>query len=126
MKEHGDQDRGPKAPPQRPAIRPFLGVAIASFVALLAIAGVQSYRDLAAAHAREAELEHEIEAAEERIGRLGERLDRLESDPLTLERLAREELGLVKPGDVVIVLPPESEAEESEPGTSPDTEAIDH
>ena len=40
---------------------------------------------------------------------LRERIDRIENDPAMLERLAREDLGLVREGDVVIVLPEEDE-----------------
>ena len=34
----------------------------------------------------------------------------LREDPMTLERLAREELGMVRPDDVVIVLLPDEAA----------------
>lgn len=94
---------------QRPLARSFLALAIVCFVGLLAIAGVKSYRDLARAHTQELQLAQEIGAAEGRIKILEERLQRLEKDPVTLERLAREELGWVHPDDVVIVLPPEAE-----------------
>ena len=76
---------------------------------LLAMAGARSYRDLAAAQGREADLEEKIEATLERIESLEDRTMRLRSDPLALERLAREELGMVRPGEVVIVLPEEEE-----------------
>jgi cell division protein FtsB len=89
-----------------------LGLAVVAFLGLLAIAGVQSYRDLSRAHAQELELEQQIAATQGRIEALERRLERLASDPGTLERLAREELGLVKPGDVVIVLPPAAEPAE--------------
>jgi len=83
---------------------------------LLATAGVKSYRDLAAAHAHEAELNRRIAESQERIRILKERARLIANDPLTLERLAREDLGMVRPGDVVIVLPDESAAPEE---TSP-------
>ncbi len=74
-------------------------------LALLATAGFKSYRDLAATRAHEAELAEQIEASEARIRVLREYVRTIEDDPLTLERLAREQLGMVRPGDVVIVLP---------------------
>lgn len=103
----------------RPLARSFLALAVACFVGLLAIAGVQSYRDLARAHAEETRLTQEIDAAESRIEVLETRLKRLEKDPVTLERLAREQLGWVRPDDVVIVLPPEAELKAEPAVTTP-------
>jgi cell division protein FtsB len=77
---------------------------------LLGAAGARSARDLAAARAREALLEERIAATEARVAELRRRIARLRDDPVTLERLAREDLGLVRPGDVVLVLPPERRA----------------
>ena len=93
--------------PTRPTYRPLLGLAVVSFLGLLTIAGVQSYRKLSAARLQEHRLEAEITAAEQRVKVLHERLELLEKDPLTLERLAREDLGMVRSKDVVIVLPEE-------------------
>ena len=87
--------------------RSVVGVAVFSLLALLATAGVKSYRDLSQARAHEADLARRIAAAEARIRILREDVRRMAEDPLTLERLARENLGMVKPGDVVIVLPEE-------------------
>ncbi|MCL4837495.1 MAG: hypothetical protein KJ058_06000, partial [Thermoanaerobaculia bacterium] len=68
------------------------------------------WRDLEAARARARELAAREAAAEERVALLRERIGRLRDDPLTLERLAREELGWVRPYDVLIVHPPEPPA----------------
>jgi cell division protein FtsB len=38
---------------------------------------------------------------------LSEEITKLRTDPTTIEKLAREELRLVKPGEVVLVTPPE-------------------
>jgi cell division protein FtsB len=83
-----------------------LGLGLAFLLALLATTGLKGYRDLLATRERERTLEARIEETRERIEHLEERIDRLRDDPLTLERLAREDLGLVEPEDVVIVLPP--------------------
>ncbi len=93
-----------RKPPPYP---PILGVAVVVILLVLALAALKSYRDLQAARAHEAELQQGIRAAEQRIAGLRERAASLESDPLTLERMAREELGMIKPGDVVIILPTE-------------------
>ncbi len=88
-------------------LRQVLGLAILLFLGLLATAGVKSYRDLGTAQDREQELLREITDANERIRALDRRLDGILNDPVVLERLAREDLGLVRAGDVVIVLPEE-------------------
>jgi len=87
------------------SFRPVLGAAVLLFVTVLAMAGVKSYRDLEAARQRKDLLETQIHGTEAEIARLRSRIDSLRSDRGTLERLAREDLGMVKPGDVVIELP---------------------
>jgi cell division protein FtsB len=96
-------------------LRSWLGVTVIMMLAILTAAGIKSYRDLAAARDHQADLERRVEAAKERIGILDQRLEGMEDDPIVLERLAREELGMVRPDDVVIVLPA------PEPSPSPRT-----
>jgi cell division protein FtsB len=91
--------------PARDSFRPILGAAVLLFVAVLAMAGTKSYRDLEAARQHRHLLETRIQETQGEIARLRGRIDRLRSDPGTLERLAREDLGMVRPGDVVIELP---------------------
>ncbi|MCG8460225.1 MAG: septum formation initiator family protein [Holophagales bacterium] len=102
--------------PENPAEtrRPLLRSAVVAILVLLAVAAVKSYSDLAEARAHETELEEEIRAVEQRIEILREHVDRIENDPTTLEQLAREELGWVREGDVVIVLPEEDPTGEDE------------
>ena len=97
-------------PPAR-AGRPLWWAAAVFLAVLLALAGGKSYRDLAAVRERESELEARLAATRAEIAAFERRLDRLRHDPVTLERLAREDLGMTRPGDVVIVLPPEGAAE---------------
>jgi cell division protein FtsB len=88
--------------------RPFraiLGVAVAALLLLVAVAGLRSWRDLEAARRRERELAASIEATRAEISTLERRLERLGKDPILLERLAREDLWMAWPDDVVIVLP---------------------
>jgi cell division protein FtsB len=107
-------------PPPRPdSLRSVLGAAVLFALVLLAFASVKSHRDLAAARDHERELKAKIAETEHRIERLHGRIEQLRANPDTLERLAREELGLVKPGDVVIVLPEEPGAPSAPPGTVP-------
>ncbi len=75
---------------------------------LLFVASFKSYGDLRLGRARAAQLQGEIEATEGRIEALEERVERLREDPAMLEQLAREELLMARPGEVVIVLPGET------------------
>ncbi len=85
---------------------PLIGAALAALLLLLAgLAGAKSLRDLKAAHERERSLEDRISSTHDRIDELRNRIDRLRDDPGLLERLAREELGFVRPKDVIIELP---------------------
>ncbi|HNZ96554.1 MAG: Septum formation initiator [Acidobacteria bacterium ADurb.Bin051] len=96
-------------PPAAPAGRSRRALWAVVLVVLLLLLGsgmASGWRDLQAARARERALAARVAAAEERVALLRERIGRLRDDPLTLERLAREELGWVRPEDVVIVLTP--------------------
>jgi len=85
---------------------PLIGAALAALLLLLAgLAGAKSLRDLRSAHERERNLEARIAATHNQIDSLRNRIERLRSDPGLLERLAREELGFVRPKDVIIELP---------------------
>lgn len=52
-----------------------------------------------------AEIKAEIASLNEQNQQLRKRIDSLRNDPKTIEKLAREELRLVKPGEVVLVTP---------------------
>ena len=100
-------------PSTRPgSFRSLLLIAAVVVVIALAVAGIQSYRDLQAIRGREQLLLDRIEQSKTRSAVLKDRIELVETDPATLERLAREELGLVRPGDVVILLPEEPESED--------------
>lgn len=94
-----------EAPARSDSFRPVLGATVLLVLALLAIAGLKSSRDLEAAKARERLLEKRIAETRAESERLRVRIDRLRNDPGMLERLAREDLGMVRPGDVIIELP---------------------
>ncbi|MCS6798162.1 MAG: septum formation initiator family protein [Myxococcota bacterium] len=44
------------------------------------------------------------------VERLHREIEALRTDPATVERVARDELGLVRPGDLVLLFPADSEA----------------
>jgi cell division protein FtsB len=95
-----------RGPARADSVRPVMFGVVLLFVTLLCAAGLKSYRDLTAARARERQLETRIEGTRGTIDRLRTRIDRLRGDAAMLERLAREDLGLVRRQDVVIELPP--------------------
>jgi cell division protein FtsB len=100
------------APASRPlrSLRSLLSALVVFLVLVLATAALKGWRDLERAREREATLASEVAAAEARIAEAQRRIERLARDPVTLDRLAREELGRVAPGDVVLVLPPAAAA----------------
>ena len=111
----------PLAPTDEPRPHPLRSVLVAVvvfLVLLLATFGLKSYRDLAAVRGRERLLTAEIAGTEERIALLKRRIESLKNDPVTLDRVARENLGLVRPEDVVIVLPAPSAAPAASPPPS--------
>lgn len=96
-----------------------LGACVVVFVVLL-LAGYDGSSDLARLKAREAQLESRLRQTEAGIAELSDRINRLRDDPYTLEKVAREELGLSRPGEVVVILPRESGPAEARPA-SPST-----
>lgn len=84
---------------------PLLLAVLVGALLLLAVAALGSYRDLAAARARQQQLEARIEETRARNAELAARIRRLREDPAALERLAREQYRMMRPGDVVVLLP---------------------
>lgn len=93
------------APREGRPVRSVTVAAVLFLLLLLGTAGGRSWRDLEQARGRQAELEVKIQETEARISALDRRIRRLRHDPLLVERLAREELGLAREGEVVFVLP---------------------
>jgi cell division protein FtsB len=92
------------APPRERS--PFLlALAVIALLVAVGAASLRSWHDLAEQRAHEAELAAAIAKTETKVRQLEERNRRLEKDAVTLERLARQELGLVKPEDLVVVFP---------------------
>jgi cell division protein FtsB len=81
---------------------------IALTLAALALLGLggQSVARLWQMTRQVAALEREIAALRAEAERLAAQVEQLRTDPEAVERVAREELGLVKPGERVLKLPP--------------------
>lgn len=95
---------GPAHDPSARPFRTFLGATATVIVIVLLVAGLRSYRDLSIQRARESALEDRISETDERIDQLRREIELLTSDPATIERAAREDLGMARPGDIVIRL----------------------
>lgn len=93
--------------PNTGRFRAIVGYASLGLVLFLVIAGFRGFRDLKLASERERYLEAEIERSEVETRSLERRIDRLRDDPVLLERLAREELGMIRTGEVVVLVEPE-------------------
>ncbi len=96
-----------KVPDGNRTYPPVLVAVVVALLLLLGIASLGSYRDLQAAQERQDLLETKIESTLRRNEVRAQRIRRLQSDPLTIERLAREHYRMMHPGDVVIILPEE-------------------
>ncbi|MBI4259620.1 MAG: septum formation initiator family protein [Actinobacteria bacterium] len=96
-----------KAPPAGP--RPRVtgrAVLLVGVVIALLVAAVNPVRTLLAQQDRIADLEETVRELEDENARLGDRIEQLR-DPGFLERVARECLGMVRPGEIPFVLLPE-------------------
>jgi cell division protein FtsB len=56
-------------------------------------------------------IQTENQSLESEIKNLNHDIDDLENNPAAIEKIAREKQGLVKPGEIILVLPNDSEPE---------------
>ena len=101
---------GPAARPERPHVHPLSYVGASIVVSLLLfvffLAGDRGFLQVRKQRSQVSALQAEVAAIAERNAVLEREVDRLTKDPAAVERIAREDLRLVAPGDVVLVLPP--------------------
>lgn len=93
-----------------PRFRTILWVLGGILLTVLTLSGLKGYRDLREARGREAAVEKEIDLARQRVEALRNRVEEERDDPVALEHLAREDLGMARPDDVVLVLPKDDAA----------------
>ena len=98
-----------KVPPRNPAIRKkifILGVACLFLIMIVtSLFGKKGVMDLRRARRNLAALETRVKALEAEKAQLEAEIERLEKDPRAVEKPAREKLGLVGPGEKVVVIP---------------------
>jgi cell division protein FtsB len=97
------EDRPSEAGLQRKAI------ALGSIIALVALVvgsffGDRGFLRMVAQRERTESLRQEIEELRSENGRLAAEIAALKSDPRAVEKLAREELGLARPGETVFLV----------------------
>jgi cell division protein FtsB len=85
---------------------------LGSIIALIALLvgslfGDRGILHLVAQRERAESLRREIEDLRAENGRLAAEIGALKTDPRSIERLAREELGLARPGETVFLIPEE-------------------
>ena len=100
---------GPAARPDRTHVRPASYLSISLVLSLLLfvlfLAGDRGFLQVRRQRAQVSALQAEVSALAVRNQQLETEIGRLKTDPPAVERIAREELQLVDPGDVVLVLP---------------------
>ncbi|HKV04732.1 MAG TPA: septum formation initiator family protein [Candidatus Acidoferrales bacterium] len=82
---------------------------VAGALALLLLQDVFGTHGLVAmrrAQQEAARVQQEIEQINEENRQLQDRVKALKSDPATIERIAREEMGLARPGEYIFKIPP--------------------
>jgi cell division protein FtsB len=89
---------------------------LGSIIALIALLvgslfGDRGILHLVAQRERAESLRREIEDLRAENGRLAAEIAGLKTDPRAIERLAREELGLARPGETVFLIPEEDPSE---------------
>lgn len=83
--------------------------------------GISKYRDLTI---KQEQIENEIKVLDEKLKSVREERDLLKNDVQYLEKVIRDELGLVKPGEVVYKFVPEQAAPAPKTEEAPATPAI--
>ncbi|MFQ5701308.1 MAG: septum formation initiator family protein [Acidobacteriota bacterium] len=85
----------------------FVVVAAALAVLIGAAVGERGYLEVRRQRATYAEFEREVEQLEAANAALMEEIRALKTDPYVIEKLAREKLGYVRPGEVIYLFPPD-------------------
>jgi cell division protein FtsB len=77
-----------------------------------ALFGDRGYMDVRRQETKRRELQHAYDEHLKRVQELQNEIRRLKSDPAAIERIAREQLGYVAPGEITLLLPKDEKDEE--------------
>ncbi len=104
---------GRKTPPKRsdppPFFRRHARTLLAGALALLFVHDIFGAHGFMAMRRTQKEIERvrmDIDRLNKENEQLGQQVKALRSDPKLIERIAREEMGLARPGEIIIHLPP--------------------
>lgn len=101
--------RPPAARPDRPAIRPasyfLMSLAFSTLLFALFFAGERGFLQVRKQRVALRAAQEEVARIDAENRKLETEVAALKSDPRSLEKIAREKLQLVRPGEVVVVLP---------------------
>jgi cell division protein FtsB len=93
----------PGSPPRRRVVEGVL-VAIGLLVLLDALFGERGLIEMMRARQQYRETATQLEAVRAENARLREDIELLTSDPATIEGIARQDLGLIKPGELMFII----------------------
>jgi cell division protein FtsB len=96
--------------PRRRLLLAAMGLGLLA-LAVHTLFGEQGYLALRRQQSEVERLEAEIQRLEDENRRLIEEIETLKTDPRAVERVAREELKMARPGEKVIILPTQKPAE---------------
>jgi len=117
---------GPAARPERPHVHPLsyagFSLVLSFLLFVFFLAGDRGLLQVRKQRSQVAALQAEVSALAERNSALEKEVERLAKDPAAVEKIAREDLQLVAPGDVVLVLPPGFEEKVTPKRTPPAAE----
>lgn len=98
----------PSSPsPWRRLLLALLGLGLLALV-VHTVFGEHGYLALRRQRQEQERLQSEIERLKEENRRLAEEVEKLKTDPRAIERVAREQLKMARPGEKIITLPPEN------------------
>lgn len=83
-------------------------VAVSMVVLVVGVAGVKGWADYKSSRARAEELRQELQQVEESVHALELRIRELGPEGRLLEKVAREELGMIGPDEILVLLPPDT------------------
>lgn len=98
---------------QRVRSRRFLVTVVALFIAVLGVDSVFGPHGWIATYRQKLQVRQEqqsIQKLQQENDQLSNQVRSLKTDPTAIERIARERMGLVKPGELVFKLPPSGTA----------------
>jgi cell division protein FtsB len=109
-----------QAPFWRRHLLKILGLALLA-VGIHDVFGAHGYLAMRRSQKQIEELRGEIERLSQENQALAEHVNALKTDPETIEKIAREEMGLAKPGEMIFKLPAAPTGETSKPNQPPDS-----